>query len=182
MMKTHSYYLLALISAFAVLVRLIAIPILGNGLNLADIYYVDREAAKLVLELRDPYLYSNYTNHYGQIVTFAYLPLIPIYYAPFVLIHLDVRYGSIAADVASIVAMYFIAKSTLSKVEERSLIPFSGIIAYAVLPTSIWLTSGAGTNMMIGSMFLVVALATLLEGSARFRESFLVSHWLQTNL
>ena len=79
-MKTHSYYgVIALIFALAMAVRIIAIPYFGNGPdgNPVDIYYVDREAAQLILELKDPYLYSNYTNQIGELVTFAYLPLVP---------------------------------------------------------------------------------------------------------
>jgi hypothetical protein len=141
------------------------IPYFGNGLNgnPVDIYYVDREAATLILRLQDPYLYSNYTNHIGGIVTFAYLPLVPIYYAPFILIGADIRYGSILADFIIMVALYFIGRSTLRTIFSKSLVPFSGSVAYAILPTSIWLSAVTGSNMMIGSMFLMVALAFLLE-------------------
>jgi hypothetical protein len=164
--KTYSYYgAIALIFALAIALRIIVIPYLGNGLsgNPVDIYYVDREAASLILGLQDPYLYSSYTNHIGEIVTFAYLPLVPIYYAPFVLIGVDIRYGNILADLVIMVALFFIGRSTSGTVPSRSLVPLSGSLAYAVLPPSILLSSVIGSNMMIGSMFLIVCLAFLLE-------------------
>jgi hypothetical protein len=164
-MKIGAYYLLPLLSAVAISLRVIMIPYFGNGLhgNPVDVYYVDREAAKLILEFRNPYLFSNYTNYLGRVVTFAYMPVIPAYFAPFLLMGSDIRYGSIIADVAITIAMYFIGKSTSKGTYVKSWIPFSGSITYAILPTSIYLTSVFGTNMMIGPMFLIVALAGIFE-------------------
>jgi uncharacterized membrane protein len=149
----------------AILLRIIMMQYFGDGLhgNPVDVYYVDREAAKLVLQFQDPYLFSNYTNHLGRVVTFAYMPLIPAFFAPFVLIGSDIRYASIIADLIIIVAMYFIAKSTLAGGWPKSWVFFSGSIAYVLLPTSIFLTSIEGTNMMVGPMFLIVGLAALFE-------------------
>ncbi|MDH2900609.1 MAG: hypothetical protein PXY39_06515 [archaeon] len=164
-MKIGAFHLLIAVSAIAVFLRLVVIPFFGNGLhgNPVDVYYVDREAAKLILQYQNPYLFSNYTNYLGKVVTFAYLPVIPAYFAPFVFIGSDIRYGSIIADVVITIAMYFIARSTLGGTHTKPWIRFSGSIAYAILPTSIYLTSVSGTNMMIGPMFLIVALAALLQ-------------------
>jgi hypothetical protein len=183
-MKTHSYYgVIALIFALATAVRIIAVPYFGNGLNgnPVDIYYVDREAAQLILELKDPYLYSNYTNQIGELVTFAYLPLVPLYYAPFVQIGADIRYGNILADLIITAALYFIGKSTSRTTFSRSPVSFSGSLAYALLPTSIWLSAVTGSNMMVGSMFLIVALAFLLEGNHYVLSSIFLGLALATN-
>jgi uncharacterized membrane protein len=163
--KTRDYYFLILISAVAALVRLIALYYFSTGLlgKPVDVYYVDRESAKRVLEFQDPYLFSNYTNHLGRVVTFAYMPVIPAYFAPFVSIGSDVRYGSIIADVIVTIAMYFIGRSIIDRKYTGSWFAFSGSISYAILPTSIFLTSISGTNMMIGPMFLMVGLAALIE-------------------
>ena len=175
-MKTDSYCGgLALICAIAIALRVVAVPYLGNGLNgnPVDIYYVDGEAARLILGLQDPYLFSAYTNHVGEIVTFAYLPLVPIYYALFVLVGLDIRYGNILADLVIVVALCIIGISTPRGTSSRPLVPLSGSLAYAVLPASIWFSAVSGSNMMIGSMFLTVALAFLLHGNQMFSSMFL---------
>lgn len=143
---------------------MIAIPYYASGFikNPVDVYYVDREAAQLILLLRDPYLYSNFTNRFGHVVTFSYMPLVPIYFAPFELMGLNIKYGDVVADVVVLVAMYFIASSLLEKTERQLIwIPLTGSIAYALLPISILLTSVLATNMMIGAMFLVVGIAAL---------------------
>jgi hypothetical protein len=165
-MKIRAYFPLIPIATIAVFLRLIMIPMLGNGVhgNPVDIYYVDVEAAKLLLHFRDPYLFSSYTNHYGAVVTFAYLPLIPAYFAPFVLLGSDIRYGSILADVVIAIALYFIGRSLLGQKYSGSWISFSGSIVFAIMPLSIYLTSVTGSNQMIGPMFLIIALAALLEG------------------
>jgi uncharacterized membrane protein len=155
---------LSLIALGAIALRLIAIPYFGFGLVKypVDVYYVDREAANLILLFRNPYLYSDFTNRIGHVVTFAYMPLIPVYFAPFELMGWNIRYGSVVADVAILVAMYFIANSLLERNELRlAWIPLTGSIAYALLPISILLTSVFATNMMIGAMFLVVGIAAL---------------------
>lgn len=173
-MKIRAYFPLIAISLVALVVRLIMIPFAGVlHVNPVDVYYVDNEAAKLILEFRDPYLYSNYTNRFGEIVTFAYLPFVPLYFAPFVLIGSDIRYGSVFADVMITIALYFIGKSLLEKSHASSWIPFTGSIAYAILPASIFLTSVMGTNQMIGLMFLIVALAVLLEDKSLLAGVFL---------
>jgi uncharacterized membrane protein len=163
--KTRDYYLLVLISIIAILIRLVSMYYFANGTigNTVDVYYVDRESAKLILEFQDPYLFSNYTNHLGNLVTFAYMPVIPAYYAPFLVLASDIRIGNIVADVIIVVAMFFIGRSIMKRENFRFWVAFSGSIAYAILPTSIFLTSVSGTNMMIGSMFLFVGLAALFE-------------------
>jgi uncharacterized membrane protein len=164
-MKSRAFYALALLSVICISLRFIAMYFFANGLlgNPVDIYYVDREAAKLILQYQDPYLFANYTNRLGNVVTFAYMPVIPAYFAPFVFLGSDIRYGSIIADVVITISMYFIGRSTINGKQAKSWIPFSGSIAYAILPASIFLTSISGTNMMIGPMFLIVGLAALLE-------------------
>ena len=175
-MKTRPYYgAIALILALATVLRVVAIPLFGNGLhgNPVDVYYVDKEAARLVLGLKDPYLYSNYTNHVGGIVTFSYLPLIPVYYSAFVLIGADIRFGNILADLATTVALFFIGRSMQRTASSNPWLPFSGSLVYAILPPSIWLSAVTGSNLMIGSMFLMVALALLVEGRHMVSSVFL---------
>jgi uncharacterized membrane protein len=155
---------LSLIALAAVILRSIAIPYFGFGYikDPVDVYYVDREAAKLILLFRDPYLYADFTNRFGQVVTFSYMPLIPVYFAPFALMGWDIRYGSIIADVVVLVALYFIIRSMADKHERQPVwTPLSGSLAYALLPISILLTSVLATNIMIGIMFLVAGIATL---------------------
>ncbi len=148
----------------AILLRLIATLYFGFGLVKypVDVYYVDREAAQLILLFRNPYLYSDFTNRIGHVVNFSYMPVIPIYFAPFELLGWNIRYGIIVADVVILVALYFIASSLLGKTERQlAWIPLTGPIAYALLPISILLTSVLGTNKMVGSMFLVGGIAGL---------------------
>jgi uncharacterized membrane protein len=166
-MRFRPVYTLALICVLAVSLRVVVIPYLANGSNgnPVDVYYVDTEAARLVLGLQDPYLYSHYTNHYGGVVELAYLPLIPLYLAPFALPGADVRYGAVTADVVTVLAIYSISGSLLGRRFSNSWIPFEGTIVFATLPISIWLTGIVGSNVMIGSMFLMVGLTALLRGN-----------------
>ena len=87
---------------------------------------------------------------------FAYLPMVPIYYAPFYLLG-DIRFGSIFADILIMFSLYYIAKSINRGAA------FFAPLAYAFFPFSIWLTSVASTNIMIGTSFLTVSTATLLQ-------------------
>lgn len=153
-----------MIAVIAVVLRVISIPLLGNGLhgNPVDVYYVDMEAAHLVLELQNPYLATTFMNHYGQVVIFTYLPIIPIFYAAFLSTGLDIRAGSIVADLVIIVAMYFISEQLLKKDNARWWLILVSPAAYAILPPSILLTSMSGTNVMVGTMFLVLTLAAIV--------------------
>jgi uncharacterized membrane protein len=164
-MNRRPWHSLLIITTLAVLLRLLAIPYLGNGTsgNPVDVYYVDTEAAKLIANLKDPYLYSNFTNHFGSTVVFAYLPIIPIYFAPFALIGADIRLGSIVADVVALLAIYFIVKSTSIETQNKEWLTFLGPVLYALLPVSILLTSVIGSNMMIGSMFTLAGIAALFD-------------------
>lgn len=158
-----AYYFLTLITAIAVILRILSIPLLGNGLhgNPVDVYYVDTEAAHLVLELQNPYLATTFMNHYGQVVTFTYLPVVPIFYAVFLSTGLDIRAGSIVADVFIIVAMYFTSAQLLKNNAKWWLVLVSPAV-YAILPPSILLTSMIGTNVMVGTMFMILTLAAIL--------------------
>ena len=176
-----AYYFLTLIAVIAVVLRILTIPLLGNGLhgNPVDVYYVDTEAAHLVLELQNPYLATTFMNHYGQVVTFTYLPVVPIFYAVFLSTGLDIRAGSIVADLVIIVAMFFISERFL-KNDKRRWPVFASPAVYAILPPSILLTSMSGTNVMIGTMFLILTLASILY-DAKVLAAFFLGLALATN-
>jgi uncharacterized membrane protein len=156
-------YLLAAVCGLAVALRLIVLYYFGNGQdgNPVDIYYVDQQAARQIVELRDPYLYTGYTNHYGASLILVYLPLVPIYFAPFVLAGVDVRYGAIIADVVTILAIYVIAGSLRRNNQGHPWAPLLASTAFALMPVSIWLSAAVGSNLMIGTMFFVVGLAAM---------------------
>ena len=120
-----------------------------------DAFIVDKESANVILNLQNPYTYT-YPVHNYILNIFAYLPMVPIYYAPFYLLG-DFRYGSIFADVLIMLAAYWIAKS-LNR-GKALLAP----LAFALLPPSIWLSSIAGTNIMVGTAFLMLSLAALMH-------------------
>jgi hypothetical protein len=148
--------LIFVIVAIGVILRLISIPAFANAPHSpVDVYYVDNQAIKLLLEFKNPYT-QPLTVHGGQPSLFAYLPMIAIYYAPFYLLG-DIRFGSIVADILIMFSVYWIAKS-ISKGAA-----FFAPLAYAVLPFSIWLTSVASTNIMIGTSFLTLSIAALLK-------------------
>jgi hypothetical protein len=121
----------------------------------SDVYYVDAQAASAVAHLDNPYHFT-YVLYGFETRLMAYLPLIPIYYAPFSLLG-DIRYGSIFADAVITISLYVIGRSL-----SRSGAAYASL-AYALFPVSIALTSMAGTNMMVGSMFLVASLAALIR-------------------
>ncbi|MDG6926297.1 MAG: hypothetical protein JRN09_07050 [Nitrososphaerota archaeon] len=162
-MSVRPLYALSAICLAAVVLRLVVMYYFGNGQdgNPVDIYYVDQQAAKQILDLRDPYLYSGYTNHYGGSVIFVYLPLVPIYFTPFVLAGIDIRYGAIAADVITILTIYLIAGSIQRTNQGYPWVPLLASAVYAVMPISIWLTAAVGSNLMVGAMFLSCALAAI---------------------
>jgi hypothetical protein len=138
------------------IIRLISIPAFANAPHSpVDVYYVDNQAAKLILELRNPYT-QGLTVHNSQPSLFAYLPMIAIYYAPFYVLG-DIRFGSIVADILIMFSVYWIAKSINKGAA------FFAPLAYALLPFSIWLTSVASTNIMIGTSFLTLSIAALLK-------------------
>ncbi len=138
------------------LIRVISIPLFANApYNPVDVYYVDNQAAKLILDFQNPYS-QNLIAHGYALNMFAYLPMVPIYYAPFYLLG-DIRLGSIFADILIMFSLYFIAKSINRGAA------FFAPLAYAILPFSIWLTSVASTNIMIGTSFLAVSTAALLR-------------------
>jgi len=120
-----------------------------------DVYYADTQASKLILNLENPYTHT-YLIHGYTLDLFAYLPLVPIYYALFVPLG-DIRYGSIFADVVIMFSIYLIAKTN------RHGISFYAPLAFAIFPASIWLTSVASTNIMIGCAFLTLSMAALLR-------------------
>jgi hypothetical protein len=149
-------YLIFVIIAIGVLIRVISIPFFASiPYNPVDVYYVDNQAAKIILDFQNPYSQNLVAHGYG-LNMFAYLPMVPLYYAPFYLIG-DIRIGNIFADILIMFSLYFIAKSINRGAA------FFAPLAYAILPFSIWLTSVASTNIMIGTSFLTVSTATLLR-------------------
>jgi hypothetical protein len=118
-----------------------------------DVYFSDTEAAKTLTGLQNPYTHI-YSADAGNPKVFAYLPVIPIYFVPFVLLG-DVRYGGIFADLVIILSCFSIG---------RLVSPFyaiCGSLAYALFPVSIWLTSVSATNVMVGAMFLLLAFVAM---------------------
>lgn len=159
-------YLIFVIAFIGVVIRLVSIPALASvPHNPVDVYYVDNQAAKQILELKNPYAQGLASNGY-VLNQFAYLPMIPIYYAPFYLLG-DIRYGSIAADILIIFSVYWITKSINRGAA------FFAPLAYALLPFSIWLTSVASTNIMIGASFLAASIAALLKKNYSIAAIFL---------
>ena len=149
-------YLIFVIVTVGVLIRVISIPFFAAvPYNPVDVYYVDNQAAKIILDFQNPYS-QNLVAHGYALNMFAYLPMVPIYYAPFYLLG-DIRFGNIFADILIMFSLYFIAKSINRGAA------FFAPLAYAVLPFSIWLTSVASTNIMIGTSFLTVSTAALLK-------------------
>ena len=148
-------WLLALIIVLGVALRLAVIPVYGGSYKPVDTYMVDEQATKLILNLQNPYAYT-FSVHNYTLGSFAYLPMVPIYYVPFYLLG-DLRYGNIFADVLIMLAAYWIAKS----LNFRTAI--YAPLAFAVLPWSIWLTSISSTNFMVGTAFLMLSVAALLR-------------------
>jgi hypothetical protein len=146
-------YLIFIIVAVGIIIRLVSIPIFVNTpYSPVDVYYADNQAAKLILELQNPYDQAFDFQGHG----FAYLPMVAVYYAPFYLLG-DIRFGSIVADIIIMFSVYWIAKFINRGAA------FFAPLTYALLPFSIWLTSVAGTNIMVGASFLTLAIAALLK-------------------
>ena len=149
-------YTIFIIVAVGVLLRLISVPMFTTTYPPVDVYYVDNQAAKLILGFQNPYS-QNLAAHGFALSMFAYLPMVPIFYAPFYLMG-DIRLGNIFADILIMFSLYFIAKSI-----NRGAAAFFAPLAYAILPFSIWLTSVASTNIMVGTSFLAVSVAAMLK-------------------
>ena len=149
-------YLMVLIVAIALIIRLASIPAFANAPGSpVDVYYVDKQAAKLILELQNPYAQAIDIKGHG-IYPFVYLPMVPLYYIPFYLLG-DIRFGNITADILIILAIYWIAKSINRGAA------FFAPLTFALLPFSVWLTNVAATNIMIGTSFLALSTAALLN-------------------
>jgi hypothetical protein len=148
-------WILAAIIMLGIVIRLVVMLSLSIYNPPIDAFIVDKESANVILHLQNPYTYA-FSVHDYYLNTFAYLPMVPIYYAPFYVLG-DFRYGSIFADVLIMLAAFWIAKSY-----NRSL-AFCAPLAYALLPPSIWLSSIAGTNIMVGTAFLMLFFAALLQ-------------------
>jgi hypothetical protein len=133
----------------------IVFPVL-NPLKLADIYYADTESAKAVLGLQNPYTYA-YSTDAGPPNVYAYLPAVPFFFAPFQLLFGDVRYGSVFADSVTAFCCYAVARAINPRLAIYS------ALAAALLPTSVVLTSIIGNNVMVGTMFLALAVAFLFK-------------------
>ncbi|MGI0090406.1 MAG: hypothetical protein ACREBS_01730 [Nitrososphaerales archaeon] len=155
--KIRESYQVALIIAFGIAIRLAAIPAFASTpFRPVDVYYVDTQAAKYIVHFSNPYA-QTYIIHGSQLTILAYLPFVSIYYAPFYKLLGDIRYGNIFADVLIMLSLYWIAKSI-----NRGRAVWSPLI-YAVFPVSILLTSISSTNMVVGTAFLIVALAATLK-------------------
>ena len=148
-------WILAAIIVVGIVIRLVVMFSLSVYNPPIDAFIVDKESANVILHLQNPYTYS-FPVHDYYLNIFAYLPMVPIYYAPFYVLG-DFRYGSIFADVLIMLAVFWIAKSY-----NRGL-AFYAPLAYALLPPSIWLSSIAGTNIMVGTAFLMLFFAALLQ-------------------
>jgi hypothetical protein len=148
-------WMLAAIIMLGIAIRLVVMYTLSVYNPPIDAFIVDKESANVILHLQNPYTYS-FPVHDYYLNVFAYLPMVPIYYVPFYVLG-DFRFGSIFADVLIILAAYWIAKSY-----NRGF-AFYAPLAYALLPPSIWLSSIAGTNIMVGTAFLMLFFAALLQ-------------------
>jgi 4-amino-4-deoxy-L-arabinose transferase-like glycosyltransferase len=146
-------YVIFIIVVAGVIIRLVSIPLFAP-INPVDVYYVDNQSARLILDLKSPYLQEPIIDGYGYM--FVYLPMVAIYYVPFYLLG-DIRFGNIVADVIIMFSVYWIAKSLNRGAA------FFAPLTYAVFPLSILLTSINGTNMMIGTSFLTFSIALLMK-------------------
>ena len=154
-MMRKEIWLLAIIIIAGVVIRLAVIPVFSGQYKPVDIYIVDEQASKLILNFQNPYMHSYLVHNYALDI-FAYLPMVSIYYAPFSLLG-DIRYGNIFADVLIMLAVYWIARSMSFRTA------LYAPVAFAILPWSIWLTSIASTNFMVGTAFLMLSLASMLR-------------------
>jgi len=152
-------WLLILIIVFGVALRLALIVFLAGSYKPIDILIVDRQVPKLILDLQNPYTHTYPVDNY-TLSTFAYLPVIPIYYVPFYLLG-DIRYGNIFADVLIMLAAYLIAKPPNFDYNCKNAL--YAPLVFAVLPLSFWLTCISATNFMIGTAFMMLALAFLIR-------------------
>jgi hypothetical protein len=149
-------YLILIIVAIGVATRVVSIPVFANTpYSPVDVYYVDNQAAQMILDLKNPYTQGLVVHNY-VLNQFPYLPMIAVYYAPFYLLG-DIRFGNIFADILIMFSVYWIAKSINRGAA------FFAPLTYALLPFSIWLTSVAVTNIMIGASFLTLSTAALLK-------------------
>ena len=147
--------MVASVIILGIAIRLLVLSIFSSMYPPIDTFIVDKESANLLLRLQNPYAYG-FPVHDYVLNVFAYLPLVPIYYAPFSVLG-DFRYGSIFADVLIMLAIYWIAKSF-----NRGAAIYAPL-AFALLPPSIWLSSITGTNIMVGTAFMMLSLAALIK-------------------
>jgi uncharacterized membrane protein len=148
---------LFLITGTGIALRLIPVVLPSvNFIGVVDIYYADTEACKALLSFHNPYNIV-FDPLAGQRDVYAYLPMVPIFLSPFELVFGDVRYGAIFADAVITLACFWVARTFFNQKAIWS------SVAFALLPPSIFLTSFIGSNMMIGSMFLLLALAALFQ-------------------
>jgi hypothetical protein len=156
---------------------LILVLVIGIGIRLAtmifvsplfkpvDVYIVDQQAPKVLLQLGNPYSYSYFVHDY-RLNVFVYLPMVPLYYVPFYVLG-NIKFGNIFADLLIMIAAYWIAKSI-----GRGIAIFASL-TFAVLPASIWLTSVTATNIMIGTAFLMLSFAALVRNKYSLAAVFL---------
>jgi hypothetical protein len=153
---TTQWVKLSIVVLLGVAIRLAAIALFANTKYLpVDVYFVDTQSAQAIVGFQNPYSHVFFVHGFNTQLL-AYLPFIPIYYSPFYLLG-DIRYGNILADVLIMISLYYISTSYNMR------FPLSSTIFYAVFPLSIWLTSIAATNMMVGTAFLLLTVAAALE-------------------
>jgi len=147
--------MLSSVIILGVAIRLAVMIILSSMYPPIDAFIVNNESANLLLGLQNPYTYAFPVHNYILNV-FAYLPMVPIYYVPFSVLG-DFRYGNIFADVLIMLALYSIAKSF-----NRGAAIYAPL-TFALLLPSIWLSSITGTNIMVGTAFMMLSLAMLTK-------------------
>jgi hypothetical protein len=148
-------WLLTFVLIIGIGIRIATMIFVSPSFKPVDVYIVDEQAPRILLQLGNPYSYSFHVHDY-QLNVFAYLPMVPLYYVPFYVLG-DIRFGNIFADLLIMIAAYWIAKSV-----NRGIAIFASL-TFAVLPASVWLTSVTSTNIMIGAAFLMLSFAALAQ-------------------
>jgi hypothetical protein len=170
---TRQWIGLCIVVLLGILIRLSAISLFAHTKYLpVDVYFVDTQSAQAVAGLQNPYS-QVFSVHGYSTQLLAYLPFMPVYYSPFFILG-DIRYGNIFADVLIMISLYYISSANKMR------FPLYTSIFYAIFPLSIWLTSIASTNMMVGTAFLLLTVAAAL-GQRYFWSSVFLGIAIATN-
>src|SRR5208337_3382614 len=100
---------LAFIIIVGVALRLIPIAVFTNIYKPVDTFIVDQQSAKVILNMQNPYTHTYHVHSY-TLGIYAYLPMVPIYYAALSFLG-DFRFANILADTIIMLSAYWIAKS-----------------------------------------------------------------------